>query len=74
MVGKRSLYSGRIRWNFSRNERWREMTDIELKTLADLLERLIRKEKVALTDSERMAAIKLVNAADLLAEQRRRRI
>lgn len=50
------------------------MTDIELKTLADLLERLIRKEKVALTDSERMAAIKLVNAADLLAEQRRRRI
>jgi hypothetical protein len=74
VVGKRSLYSGRIRWNFSRNERWREMTDIELKTLADLLERLIRKEKVALTDSERMAAIKLVNAADLLAEQRRRRI
>jgi len=47
------------------------MTDIELRTLADLLERLLRKEKVALTNSERMAAIKLVNAADQLAEQRR---
>jgi len=48
------------------------MSEIELKTLADLLERMISKEKVALTDSERRAAIKLVNAADQLAEERRK--
>lgn len=48
------------------------MSDIELKTLADLLEKMIRVEKVELTESERRAAMKLVNAADLLADKRKK--
>jgi hypothetical protein len=47
------------------------MSDTELRTLADLLERMLRVEKVELTESERRAAMKLVNAADLLAEKRK---
>lgn len=45
------------------------MSDTELKTLADLLEKLARKER--LTESERLAAIKVANAADLLASEKR---
>ncbi len=47
------------------------MSDTELRTLADLLERMLQVEKVELTESERRAAIKLVAAADLLADARR---
>jgi len=47
------------------------MTDIELNTLADLLEKMARQEP--LTDSERHAAIKLVSAADQLVEERKRK-
>lgn len=46
------------------------MTDNELKMLGDLLEKLVRKE--ALADSERLAAIRLANAADQLAAQRKK--
>lgn len=49
------------------------MSEIELRQLADLLEKMIRREKVELTESERMAAIKLVSAADQLAEARKQR-
>ena len=48
------------------------MSDVELKTLADLLERMLRIEKVELTESERRAVIKMVNVVDQLAEERRR--
>jgi hypothetical protein len=49
------------------------MSETELRQLADLLEKMICREKVELTDSERMAAIKLVSAADQLAETRKQR-
>jgi hypothetical protein len=48
------------------------MSDTELRALADLLEKMIRVEKVELTESERRAAMKLVSAADQLADQRGR--
>jgi hypothetical protein len=44
------------------------MSRWELLQLADLLEKLIRRE--SLTESERWAAIKLVAEADRLAEKR----
>jgi len=46
------------------------MSDVELKALADLLEKLVRREN--LTESERLAAMKLVNATDLLVAERKK--
>lgn len=45
------------------------MSDTELKTLADLLEKLARREP--LTESERLAVMKLTNAVDLIAAEKK---
>ena len=47
------------------------MSEIELRKLADLLEQMLSVEKVELTETERRAAMKLVTAADMLADERK---
>jgi len=47
------------------------MSHDELEKLADLLEKIVRVEKLELAESERRAIIKVINAADALAAKRR---
>lgn len=50
------------------------MSDMELANLANLLERFLKVEKAELTESERRAAIKLVNVADMMAAERKPKV
>jgi len=47
------------------------MSETELVKLADLLERFLKVEKAELTESERRAAMRLVNVADMMATERK---
>jgi len=47
------------------------MTKNELETLGNLLELILKMERLELTESERLAALKLVNAVDVLSTRRK---